>query len=214
MRITRLTTPESFISLQEAKDHLNVDDSDHDAKITALIAAAIGYIDGPDGILGRALAPAQYRMDLAGFPSSQQLLLPLPPTILVESVDYLNENGDRQVFEQSGNWRVVGLAEPGQTGAMVGARVVLDPVTGVAWPSVQSGRDPDTVRVVFWAGYQNADSPTGPAVPDSIKHAVLLMLGDWYDHRSSSVVGTTAAEMPFSAMALLAPYRTYLARRG
>lgn len=202
MKIYRLTEPESFISLAEMKLHLNVDDSDHDSVITALTSAAIQYLDGDKGILGRALAPATYRLELAGFPAGP-LCIPLPPTIAVDAIEYLDENGDVQTFATS-EYRVTGL------GSNDGATVVLDQVAGVVWPPVQAGRDPDTVRVTFRAGFETLDSPSEPAVPEPIVTAIKLMVSDWYDHRSSSVIGTSAQEVPFSAMCLLAPWRLYL----
>ncbi len=202
MKIYRLANPDPFVTLEEAKDHLNVDDTDHDAKIQMLVDAAIGYLDGPKGILGRQLAPATYRMELPGFPTGA-LCIPFPPTIAVTSITYLDETGTRVTFDAA-EYRVTGL------GSEQGATIVLDQVAGTTWPAVQAGRDPDTVHVEFQAGYEGEGSPSTHAVPEQIRHAVLLMVADWYDHRASSVIGTTAAEMPFSAMCLVAPYRLYL----
>lgn len=202
MKIYRLTEPDPFITLAEMKEHLNVDDSDHDTTITALTNAAIQYLDGDKGIIGRALAPATYRMELNGFPTGP-LCIPLPPTISVNAIEYLDENGDLQTFATS-EYRVTGL------GSNDGATIVLDQVAGVVWPPVQTGRDPDTVRVTFRAGFETQDSPSEAAVPEPIVTAIKLMVSDWYDHRSSSVIGTSAQEVPFSAMCLLAPWRMYL----
>lgn len=202
MKIYRLTEPESFISLVEMKEHLNVDDSDHDTTITALTQAAIQYLDGDKGILGRALAPALYRAEMSGFPAGP-LCIPLPPTISVDAIEYLDENGNLQTLATS-EYRVTGL------GSKDGATVVLDQVAGVVWPPVQVGSDPDTVRVTFRAGFETLDSPSEAAVPEPLVTAIKLIVADWYDHRSSSVVGTSAQEMPFSAMCLIAPWRLYL----
>lgn len=205
MRLYRLTEPEAFVTLQQAKDHLNVDDSDHDSKIQMLVDAAVQYLDGPRGILGRQLAPAAYRLEMALFPPGP-LCLPMAPTISVDAITYLDETGVRVTLDPE-EYRVVGL------GSTEGATVVLDQVAGVVWPAVQAGQDPDTVTVEFRAGFENLDSPSGPNVPEPIRHAVLLMVGDWYDHRASSVIGTTAAEVPISAKSLIAPWRFYLGRR-
>lgn len=204
MKITRLTSSSSFLTLAEAKAHLRVDDSGNDAKITAFMEAAQGYLDGPRGVLGRSLGVASYQMQLSGFPTALRMSIPLPPAIGVDSIEYLDETGALVTFDAV-NYRVTGL------GTEEGAVVVLDPVSGVTWPAVTSGNAPDTVRVSFTAGYLGIDSPTEVQVPAQLREAALLMLSDWYETRTSSVVGTTAGEMPFGAMALIAPYRLYLA---
>jgi uncharacterized phiE125 gp8 family phage protein len=205
MRLERVSEPEMLVSLDEAKRHLEVDDSDRDELISGLVRAAVQRLDGADGILGRQLMPADWIMYLPRFPAGP-LKIPLPPTIAVQAIDYLDENGALQTFTDT-DYRVTGL------GVASGASVVLDQITGVTWPAVQMGADPDTVRVMFRAGYQNLNSPADHPVPEPVKLAVLMMVGDWFENRNSSVVGTTAAEMPLSAAALIAPYRTYLADR-
>jgi len=43
------------LTLQEAKDHLNLDHDDDDALVTSLIKVAQEHLDGPEGILSRIL---------------------------------------------------------------------------------------------------------------------------------------------------------------
>lgn len=111
---------EPFITLEEAKRHLRVDGPDDDSLIEGLIAAAIGYLDGLDGVLGRALAPQTI---VAVFEGEGPHRLPLEPVISVEAV-------------------------------------AVDGIT----------------TVTFDAGY-----PDG--VPQPIKQAALLMIGDLYENR-------------------------------
>lgn len=53
---------------------------------------------------------------------------------------------------------------------------------------------------------------SGNAVPMSIRHAILLLAGHFYETRETIVVGRSvsiATEVPFTVDALLAPYRIY-----
>ena len=63
------------VTLDEAKAHLKVDHDDEDALIGSLIAAAVGYLDGWRGILGRAIMPQTWRVTVEG---SGVYVLPMP----------------------------------------------------------------------------------------------------------------------------------------
>lgn len=74
---------EPVITLDEAKRHLRVDGDDEKELIEGLIAAAVGYLDGPDGVLGRALAPQTI---VAVFDGPGPHRLPVEPVISSEAV--------------------------------------------------------------------------------------------------------------------------------
>jgi hypothetical protein len=63
------------VTLDEVKAHLRVDSSDEDGQIAILIAAAVGYLDGWRGILGRAIMPQTWRVTVE---SSGAYVLPMP----------------------------------------------------------------------------------------------------------------------------------------
>ncbi|EPY7018593.1 head-tail connector protein [Klebsiella michiganensis] len=54
-----------------------------------------------------------------------------------------------------------------------------------------------------------ADDPDSILLGDDVKAAMLLLIGHWYEHRETVVVGQTAIEAPFAVEALLQPYRIY-----
>ena len=58
------------------------------------------------------------------------------------------------------------------------------------------------VEITFTAGYGAA-----AAVPAAIRQAMLLLIGQWYDHREAVTVGAAGSLMPMAVDALLAPYR-------
>jgi uncharacterized phiE125 gp8 family phage protein len=199
-RVVTIVEPpaERMVTLDEAKAHLRVDHDDDDALIEAYILAAEQRIDGPRGICGRCFQPQKLRVAFHSF--GECIELPFPPLISVDSITYLDSNGDEQTFAETGNWRVIGV------GSEQGASIV--PLYGVEWPSLLATADPDLVRVTFNAGYIATSSPENNKVPETVRAAVKLIVSDWYEFRSSTVIGTTAAPLPHGAEMLLAPYRT------
>jgi len=85
------------------------------------------------------------------------------------------------------------------------------PVT-TGWPSsVFEGIN--AVRIRYVAGYATSgNSPDNIAdnVPGPIKAAILLRLGQLYEHREDVIVGTTALALPNGAEFLLRQYRVAL----
>ena len=76
------TTP--VVTLDEAKQHLRVLHDDDDLMIQQLIDTAVGYLDGPDGVLGRALAPQTI---VAVFDGPGPHRLPVEPVLDAASVE-------------------------------------------------------------------------------------------------------------------------------
>lgn len=56
-------------------------------------------------------------------------------------------------------------------------------------------------------GYAETEDPI--LLGDDVKAAMLLLIGHWYEHRETVVVGQTVAEVPYAVEALLQPYRIY-----
>lgn len=131
-----------------------------DPKILALIAAATGEIDGPDGWLGRAIAPQTIELQRHA-PDRRRhdhlIWLPCPPVIAVASVVFLDHERAQHTVDDS-------LYEL----TLDGLRLDYDALPGINW------RDPDALRVQYQAGYNGtsvADGGTGD-IPAQIKQAV------------------------------------------
>lgn len=79
MSIAVITPPKPIVSLQQAKQHLRVEDSGEDAYISGLIEAAIGHIDGPHGWLGLALGEQVIEATLCSREWSCRRRVPIGP---------------------------------------------------------------------------------------------------------------------------------------
>lgn len=177
------------ISLTEAKAHLRVDGTDHDTLIGALIKSARQYIEE---ITGRALITQTWDGYLDQFPCQSAIELPCAPLQSVTGV-YYTPDGGAEATLAAGNYLVDTHSEPG--------RIVL--TTAGAWPG-DSLQPVNGVRVRFMAGYGNA----GSNVPEPLRQAMLLLIGQWYDNPNTYEVGPVMAT-PFAVQALLAPYRMW-----
>lgn len=200
MPLKIIVPPEIFpVTLAEAKQHLRVDDSDNDDKIELCIQAATRYADGPRGFLARALITQTWELVLDRFPDFE-MQIPLPPLQEVLSVKYDDTAGDEQTLSAD-DYSVDNVSEPGW----------IVPVTS-GWPTILEAIN--TVRVRFIAGYAPTDgiSPVNLAenVPQDIKAAILLHVGALYEHRETTVVGSTAVQLPWGAEQLLRAHRMHL----
>lgn len=175
------------VSLAEAKAQLRVEHSADDDLITRLIEAATAHLDGWSGVLGRCLYTQSWRQDFDRF--SACLRLPLAPVATVTSVKYDDVDDVEQTVSAS-NYSL--LAD--DAGPYVRFK------SDFAFPSVDS--EGPTVRVSYVAGYGDAT-----AIPEAIRHAILMMVGHWYESREAVVVGPQVASLPLAVDALIAPYR-------
>lgn len=203
MALKRITPPANMpITLAEAKKHLREDSDDFNEQIEAFIEAAVDFVEGPTGFLGRALIDQEWDLYLDAFPCSidarpNEIEIPLPPLISVSGVYYLDSDGVEQTFSAS-SYTVDTASEPG--------RVMLK--SAGSWPTIQQAAN--AVRVRFRAGYLDQTvSPAEDDVPGTIKAAILILVGDLYANRESQVVGVSVAKLPWSAEALLRTKRIH-----
>jgi uncharacterized phiE125 gp8 family phage protein len=80
------------VPLPDLRAHLRVDGTEEDALILSLEAAAVAYLDGWGGVLGRAIKTQTWRMEVDHW---GQFLLPLPDVSAV-AVTYLDADGNEQ----------------------------------------------------------------------------------------------------------------------
>lgn len=180
------------VTLEEARLHLRVDaegsPAEHpdDLLILGLIQSAREWAEG---FTGRTIAAVGYELRVDALTSS--IPLPRPPALTVDAVTYVDAESVTQTVDAA----VYELDEHPDTPA-----VRLQ--AGQSWPS---GTSP---RVLYTAGYMTpGGSPEVAPLPASIRSAILLMVGHWYEHREESAGGPLST-VPAGAETLLRrPFR-------
>jgi len=189
--LTRQTPPAvEPVTVAEAKAHLRVDTSDDDTYIGTLITAAREWCEQ---YLDRTLVHTQWVMRFDRFPPSgeEPVELPRPPmvtsgTATAVSLTFTSEAGATSTYSTS-QYRVDRNATPG----------AIKPTYGSTWTPHRE--DDNSISVTWWAGYGAA----GFSVPATIRHAMLMLVGHWYENRSSVLVGSISKEMEFAVISLL-----------
>lgn len=187
MGLTLVTAPASEpLTTAEAKSHLRVDTTDDDTLIDAFVKAARQYVEED---MGRALITQTWDYTLDKFPSDGSAIqLPRPPLVSVTSITYVDSNGATQTVTS--------------TDYIVNAGKRNGEITlayGKSWPATREQANAVTIR--FVAGYGAAS-----AVPESIRTAIRLTVGDLYSNREASIIGVSHTDNPAVA-SLLGPYR-------
>lgn len=189
---TAATAP--VLSIEEIRDHCNVTATrdDQDSLLLAYLAAAVSYLEGPSGVTGLCLVEQTWLNRFSSFPIQSVIELTPGKIIAVESVTYIDADGVSQVLS-SVYYDLI----------LINGRALLALVPGATWPET----DPQSLQAVeieFTAGF----GETGAAVPATIKQAIKLMIGHWYEHREAVVVGNVSTnELPLAVKALLAPWQ-------
>lgn len=202
-RLSIVTSPASEpVSLDEAKLHLRVDFTNDDLLIAGWIASARLLCES---YLSQAFVETTYEVSYDCFPISGNYLtrastvntlglppsfyvreagaihLPRSPLIAVDSITYRDRSGATQILS-SDSYRAIS----GVPGCIVPAANAFWPVTSAA---------PDAVTITFRAGYDT--------IPPTIKSAMLLLIGHWFENRSAVLTGSIATTLPWTVQRLL-----------
>jgi uncharacterized phiE125 gp8 family phage protein len=179
------------LTLEEVKDHLRVDCDDEDALLSGYIRAET---DSVEQVLNRALVTQTVDLYLDAFPADGTIDLPRSPVQSVTGVNYTTQ-GSTGVYGST-----VGAAQYTADIFSTPARVVLK--SSGTWPDADLETD-NPIRVRYTAGYGDM----GSDVPEPIRTALLLRIGDRYWQREA-LSGMTRYPLRADDR-LLAPYKVW-----
>lgn len=175
------------VTVDEARDACQSLYSGDDARLLQLIQAAVAHIDGADGVLGRAIMPQTWKMRVDN--ARYEIDIPLPPLIAVSSVSVISTEF---------------VSTPVVNGYTV---IGVNPAT-ITLPADLAFAG---AEITFMCGYATIiPEPLTyvPAVPESLRLAILMLVRHWYDHPGIIEVGRISMQpLPMAVASLLAPYR-------
>ena len=174
-----------IITTAEAKTHLKVDTTADDTLIGNLIAAAVQSAQIYTNRFFLTTQIIQY-----GDKWEDIKVLFKSKVISVVSVKYYDNDNSLQTLSTD-----VWLADTKHQPARIGLKPDKD------FP--QLAHRINAVEVTYKVGYGD----TAADVPQGIKQAVLLTIGNWYQNRQEVIVGRIATELPKSAQYLLDQYK-------
>lgn len=183
-----LTSPAAVepISVAEAKAHLRLDGTADDVLISSLILTSRLHIEAA---LGLALITQGWRLVLDRWPKRATIPLPLRLVQSIQSVSVLAADGTPDVLSATDYF----LDHADQPPRLV-------PLAG-HWPD--PGRVAAGIEIAFTAGFGD----TAQDVPEPIRHALLLLVTHWYEHRDPIEIGAPETAIPRAVSELLMPYR-------
>lgn len=173
------------VTLTEVKAHCRVDGTASDTVLTIYLNAAIGHLDGLNGVLGRALVTQTWRQDFSEF--DDPMRLPFGPLDSIDSITYYDADNAQQTL--SSDVYTSGTDEQGPFVTLA---------SGEEWPATYE-RD-DAVSVNFIVGTDADD------VPAEIKLAILMMVSHWNEKREG-VSADSMFEIPMGVSYVLSPHR-------
>ena len=180
---TPATTP--IFTTAQAKTFLKVDTDADDTLIDNLVSAATESCQIYTNQYFLNTVVEQYSDNW-----SEVYTLYKSPVVSITHIKYYDTNDSEQSLASS-NYILDNVSKPARIGLAVDATLpdLADRI--------------NAVPVKYTDGYGTASSD----VPEGIKQAVLLTLGNWYENRQTVITGRTATELPLSSQYLLDQYK-------
>lgn len=169
----RVITPPTWepVYVPEARAQCRVTDTSEDAFIASLIKAAREHCEK---ITGFAYSQRTMELWLEEWPECEdEIELPHPPLVSVSGVTYYGTDDTAYTLDPA-YYYVNTISEPGN----VHLRYLK------AWPSAVL-RDYNAVCVTYVCGHTRPED-----VPETVKLAIRLLVGHWFENREDSITGT------------------------
>lgn len=169
----------------EAKDFLKVDTTADDTLIDNLIKAATQSCEIYTNRYFINTVVTQYSDNWREF-----YRLYKSPVVTITHIKYYDTNDTLQTLAAS-NYILDNISQPARIGIAVDGTLpdLADRI--------------NAVLVKYTVGYSNLASE----VPEGIRQAVLITIGNWYENRQTVITGRTATELPLSSQYLLKQYK-------
>ena len=180
---TAATTP--IFTTAEAKDFLKVDTTADDTIIDNLVAAATESCQIYTNQYFINTVVTQYSDNWKEFYSLYK-----SPVSSITHIKYYDTNDSLQTLASS-NYILDDTYQPARIGIAVDGEL----------PNVADRIN--AVQVKYTVGYGTASTD----VPEGIRTAIILTVGNWYENRQSVITGRTATELPLSSQYLLDQFK-------
>ncbi|MCB1500465.1 MAG: head-tail connector protein [Bauldia sp.] len=174
------------VALLDAKAHLRVDHDEDDALISAAIVSARLHVEAATR---RVLIAQGWRVGLDRWPRKRILRLPAAPLISVDAVRIRDAEGGLTTLDAA-DYEVDAVSVPGRLAV---AATAPAPAT----------RMTNAIEIDVTAGY----GATSLAVPSPLRHAIMMLVTHWYEHRGPAGHDQAGDTAPQGYAALIAPYR-------
>ena len=190
MKTYQVITPASTypVSLTEAKSHLKVDTTADDTYITSIIKAATQL---SEEYTNRFFIDTEIEQYASSFVELKTLFK--SKVSAITNVKYYDNNNTLQVLSATVYDTQLNY-EPSQ----------IQLAENQSFPSITKRND--AVRAKYTVGYGSSASD----VPEIIKQAILLTIGNFYQNRNSVVIGRIATELPMNVKWLLDTYKVQI----
>lgn len=184
VRRVSVSTPPAVrpVTMQQARDHLNILDDEEDGKLSMLLDAAVGQVEDDTGV---GLCTRTNVLKLDAFPAGGFIRLPVAPLQSVTSVYYTPLETDTPVLLSSASYRVDTDSKPGR----IWLRDAYD------WPTDEL-IEANGVSITYVAGYGTGASGISGTVTMTIAAPGVVT---WTAHElleNDAVTITTTGALP------------------
>ncbi len=182
MALTQTAAPAvEPLTLAEVKAALRIDHDAEDAFLTSLIVTSRLHVETA---LDLALITQSWTLSVTP-PADGRVALPVWPVREINAV----------------RWQFANEAQPSVPVSAWTRETKQRPVV-VCLETAPPSSDAH-VEIDFEAGFGAAPGD----VPEPIRHTLKLLVAHWYENREPAAIGSSAARIPDTVSALLAPYR-------